>query len=53
MNIPGSVLSQLLKVEKTQLPLRRKDANPDTYRDRKELIYNNISLVQLCAFAPL
>ena len=53
MNVPGSVLSLLQKVEETLVPVRRKDANPDSYRDRKELICNYISLVQLCAFAPL
>ena len=46
-------LSQLRKVEKMQLPRRHKDTNPDSYRDHKEFIFNDLFLVQLCALVPL
>jgi hypothetical protein len=36
-----------------QLPRRHKDTNPDSYRDHKEFIFNDLSFVQLRALAPL
>jgi hypothetical protein len=35
-----------------QLPLRHQDTNPDNYRDHKELIFNELLLVQLSAVVP-
>jgi hypothetical protein len=34
------------------MPLRHEDTNPDSYRDHKELIFNELALVKLCAFVP-
>jgi hypothetical protein len=35
-----------------QMPRRHQDTNPDSYRDHKELIFNDLDLVQLRAFVP-
>jgi hypothetical protein len=35
-----------------QLPQIHQDANPDSYRDHKELILNELSLVKLSALVP-
>jgi hypothetical protein len=51
-------LNPLRKVKKMQLPRRHKDTNPDSYRDHKEFIFNDLFFVLpiaigISALAPL